>query len=380
MRPEHSLPPSVRIRIPALGTSAGSSLFSALTRTHQIPGHVFPPIIFTAFTTYASTFSVLYLSKPAYRVITREHDISVAGSVDEEPDLVATVDGEGEGLFPDEKSLPVVEATETIIYERKDPHLLRTLLLGIPAPQNPKLSFITFAVNSLLALSAWDLTFRSTYFHPSEDLSFSRIGYVGSNSAKLLVREPRRENWPVTIWYQATTPTIADTHLVDTVPWMTNETDYTQAVTIPRLLPETRYRYFTSSNHTGTFTTAPAPGHAPATGKFTFLTSSCIKARFPYNPLEHPLAIPGLRTLKNASQSLRASFMLFLGDWIYIDVPRRPGTDVESYRAQYRQVYASPDWLDTNNDLPWIHVFDDHGRQPVRIKLHTVLTSCRDRK
>ena len=52
--------------------------------------------------------------------------------------------------------------------------------------------------------------------------------------------------------------------------------------------------------------------------------------------------------------------MLFLGDFIYIDVPHRFGTDVETYRREYRQVYSSPDWPAATANLPWIHVIDDH--------------------
>jgi len=52
--------------------------------------------------------------------------------------------------------------------------------------------------------------------------------------------------------------------------------------------------------------------------------------------------------------------MLFLGDFIYIDVPHRFGTDAETYRREYRQVYASPEWPSVSSDLPWLHVIDDH--------------------
>jgi alkaline phosphatase D len=96
---------------------------------------------------------------------------------------------------------------------------------------------------------------------------------------------------------------------------------------------------------------------------FTFLTSSCIKARFPYNPFtQHPLSIPGFKHMANVIKSIPggAQFMLFLGDFIYIDVPRRFGTTVEDYRREYRQVYASPDWPSVGQNLSWIHVLDDH--------------------
>jgi alkaline phosphatase D len=95
-------------------------------------------------------------------------------------------------------------------------------------------------------------------------------------------------------------------------------------------------------------------------GKFTFLSTSCILPRFPYSPLDHPLAIPGLRHLARKLPELHAQFMLFLGDFIYVDVPQRFGKTKEEYRMQYRQVYASPDWPAVAQNLSWIHVLDDH--------------------
>jgi alkaline phosphatase D len=55
-----------------------------------------------------------------------------------------------------------------------------------------------------------------------------------------------------------------------------------------------------------------------------------------------------------------AQFMLFVGDFIYVDVPKRFGVSVEDYRREYRQVYASPDWPSVGQNLSWIHVLDDH--------------------
>lgn len=103
-------------------------------------------------------------------------------------------------------------------------------------------------------------------------------------------------------------------------------------------------------------------GSIPKHGSFTFLTSSCIKPRFPYNPLDHALAIPGFRYMADVMKSIPggAQFMLFLGDFIYIDVPKRFGTKVEDYRREYRQIYSSPDWPAVGQNLSWIHVLDDH--------------------
>lgn len=267
-------------------------------------------MIFTALGIYASVFAILYLSKSAYKVAATASTVTVTQPADAE----VTENGETTALL--RKPPPTIEATETVVYRRKDPHPLRTLLFGIPSPSNGKLSLATFAINALLALAAWDFTFRTHYYYPNNDLSFSRIGFVGPSSAKLLVREPRFEHWPVTVWYVPDGPTVTTTHLVDVVPSLSNETDFTKVVNIRKLDPETKYRYFTSSNHTGTFTTAPEVGKPPHSGKFTFLTSSCLKPRFPYDPFSHPLSVKGFKILGGMLDELQASFMLFLGDFI----------------------------------------------------------------
>src|SRR5207237_1132497 len=52
-----------------------------------------------------------------------------------------------------------------------------------------------------------------------------------------------------------------------------------------------------------------------------------------------------------------------LGDFIYADVPQRLGKDIEYYRREYRQVYSSPSWPAVSDNVPWIHVIDDHEIQ-----------------
>jgi alkaline phosphatase D len=125
---------------------------------------------------------------------------------------------------------------------------------------------------------------------------------------------------------------------------------------------ETVYDWKTSNGHSGIFTSAPRPGYKTSKngGVFTFLTSSCIIPHFPYNPMDHPLSILGFKHLANLLPSLGAQFMLFLGDFIYADVPLTFGSSVEDFRRDYRQVYASPDWPAVGQNLSWIHVLDDH--------------------
>ncbi|KAL8817436.1 MAG: hypothetical protein Q9191_008149, partial [Dirinaria sp. TL-2023a] len=247
-----------------------------------------------------------------------------------------------------------------------DPQIAWTLLSGLPSPSSPFWTATTIFLNVVAAILTADTIYRAPYLHPSHDLAFARVGFVSDTSARILVREPNTAQLPLYISYRGVQTEFAPR--VDNswksaghVYWLSDDTDFTYTLSIAKLRPSSRYQYAVSNNHTGFFTTAPPSGETwPGTEKMTFLTSSCIKPRFPYNPLAHPLSIPGFKHLAKQLPSLRASFMLFLGDFIYIDVPRRLGYDRETYRREYRQVYASPDWASVSTELPWLHVLDDH--------------------
>ena len=224
------------------------------------------------------------------------------------------------------------------------------------------LSWITLSVNAILVLLTLDVVYTGPILYPSEDLSFARLGYVSSTSATILVREPDDSTAPIYLTFRPLDPpgrwnragVLGPTH---------NKTDHTATLFLKDLDPDTQYQYTLSNNHIGNFTTAPAPGELPRSGnrngKFTFLTTSCIKPRFPYSPFNHPLHIPGLAHLSSLLPSLQAQFMLFLGDFIYIDVPHYHSASPSNYRSEYRRVYASPSWP-TVSSIPWLHVWDDH--------------------
>ncbi|CDO74863.1 hypothetical protein BN946_scf185004.g13 [Trametes cinnabarina] len=53
-------------------------------------------------------------------------------------------------------------------------------------------------------------------------------------------------------------------------------------------------------------------------------------------------------------------FMMFMGDFIYADVPIYFGDDVEAYRRLYRRNYNSPSFRKVYERLPIIHTYDDH--------------------
>lgn len=237
--------------------------------------------------------------------------------------------------------------------------IFRCLLLGLPSPVSILWTFVTVGINILLCLFVADFIHRPRLFYKSSDLSFARVGYVSDSTANILIREPSPSPPTIHIWYRSAPEGIEsqDTwQYAGGIEHLTNGSDFTRALTIRDLVPATRYEYSLSNNHTGSFVTAPPQG----TGKLTFFTSSCIKANFPYNPFSHPLSIAGFRHVATLIPSLHPSFMLFLGDFIYIDVPKRFGFDVEDYRQQYRQVYASKEFSAASQSLPWIHVIDDH--------------------
>lgn len=243
---------------------------------------------------------------------------------------------------------------------------LWSLLTGIPSTTSTVASLATIGVNVLLTALALDFVLRGALLYSTKDLAFSRVGYVSPTTGKILIREPN-DNLPIRVSYQEIDDgDVGPATTVGTLNFLEESTDYTYAVQIPGLKPSTKYRYSLSNNQSGTFTTAPEPGSAES-NKLAFVTSSCIKPNFPYNPFSHPFRIHGVdvltSTLERLGSKIRPAFMLFLGDFIYIDVPWRFGSSVEHYRDEYRRIYSSPSWQippDSPANIPWIHTLDDH--------------------
>ncbi|KAI1776407.1 alkaline phosphatase family protein [Hypoxylon cercidicola] len=317
------------------------------------------PIIYTLFAIYVPTFISSYLTEPKYALVD-EVDVVVKEGILNEDEIV---DGTTDEAVVVEK----VDVKETTAVVPKPLSPIGTLLKGIPSPNSLLLSLLTFLINVACVAMVTDMVYSPRWYYPSHDLSFARVGYVSDTEAKLLIREPDQSKMPITVQVHikdAKPP--FDNPLWQTaggVQWTTNETDYTAVVTIPLSHSKQRvYEWTTSNNHSGEFTAAPKAGAMPELfdGKFTFLSTSCIVPRLPYNPLDHPLAFPGMKHLAKVLPNLGAQFMLFLGDFIYIEVPKRFGDSVENYRQKYRQVYASPDWPAVGQNLSWIHVLDDH--------------------
>lgn len=279
------------------------------------------------------------------------------------------VDGDGDDVGQE------IDVEETIAVEERGPEPLKTLLTGLPSPTALAWTALTFGLNLALVLMTLDFVYRPYLYHQAQDLSFARVGYVGDSTARVLVREPDAGQYPLFASFRYADPPndpLRPGIQHDTawksagrLDWLDESTDFTGTFTIKGLRADIKYQYVVSNNHSGHFTTAPKVGYTTSRiggqGAFTFLHSSCLKNNFPYSPFEHPLSNQGLRYLGQVLQAIEARFMLFLGDFIYIDVPRRHGqSSVEDYRRNYRQIYASPDWADVSRNLPWIHVYDDH--------------------
>ncbi|KAH0445053.1 alkaline phosphatase family protein [Colletotrichum camelliae] len=348
-----------------MGTQAQIAFYSSVALRavsyvflRWFPGPAAVPLsIYTLFVVYVPSFISGYFSEPKYDVVEDDVDVSVKEALVQDENE----DGQNEQLVAEE-----IRIEETIVVkERSRPWV--TLLAGSPSPSSPILSILTFLINAVLIAMTTDFLFRVRQYHPVEDLSFVRLGYVSPSEAKFVLREPDQAMMPVTI----------EIHIKDPQPpfdnplwqiggglrYTDNTTDFTATLTVPLKHSQQRvYEWRTSNNHSGEFVAPPKPGQmsAFADNKFTFLSTSCILPRFPYNPLEHPLAIPGMRHLANILPKLQAQFMLFLGDFIYIDVPKRQGKHEEDYRQKHRHVYASPDWAPVGQNLSWIHVLDDH--------------------
>jgi alkaline phosphatase D len=327
------------------------------------PGPLGLPAVSTLFAIYVPAF-ILSLRKPStYVLIEDKIDVTL-----KEETLIEDVsDSEAPAgqVAPLLTKDVVVEETVTVV--DAPPSLLNVLLTGAPHPSRLLPSLLSFLINLALILGSLDYVFRAHLHYPSEDLSFVRLGYVSHNEARFLLREPDQSLMPVTFEIHIKDPIrTTDNPLWQTaggVNWTGNDTDFTAALTVPLRHAEQRvYEWKTSNGHSGEFLAPPKPGARPLfnNGKFTFLATSCILPRFPYNPLDHPLSIPGMKHLANLLPTLSAQFMLFMGDFIYIDVPQRMGVSAPDYRKKYRQVYASPEWAEVGRNLSWIHVFDDH--------------------
>ncbi|KAK2051882.1 PhoD-like phosphatase [Colletotrichum caudatum] len=224
--------------------------------------------------------------------------------------------------------------------KRRHPGLM--LLLGWTDRASPIASFVTVLLN-----------FLGHLLHHSNDLSFSRVGYVDESTARIVARH----NWsPITYveirWGPSET---REAQAESQTIHLDASNDYVGTFLLGGLQPGTQYTYTTNVGHSGSFETAETSAK-----RWSLISTSCIKPFYPYNPLNHGLQIRDLELLDHYLSTNPADMMPFLGDFIYIDLPVAFGWTKEHYTTAYRQVYASPSWSSALRSLPWLHVYDDH--------------------
>lgn len=245
------------------------------------------------------------------------------------------------------------------------------MLFSLPTSKRV-LTYLNLAINTLLLAACADLAI-TPFFDTAEDATFTRVGAVYPDSVKLVVRYPS-PNDTLSVLYREQSNS--------SLPWkagptlnLTQHSDWAQSVRLTGLWPSTSYEcsfsffcavsYLThptdviaDSNRTALtdlrpipFRTFPDP-HLHTPSFFRFLATSCITPNFPYAGPFNRRTIRGfdylaqyLHAARQPRSNLTQSpieFLLFLGDFIYADVPTYIGDDQEAYRRLYRRNYASP--------------------------------------
>ncbi|WVF67424.1 hypothetical protein IAT40_002180 [Kwoniella sp. CBS 6097] len=233
---------------------------------------------------------------------------------------------------------------------------LLAVICGLPSPSAPLWSLLGVIITLLAPLFSVDFIYRAHYLHQESDLSFSRVGWVTETTADVLTRAPTKEKGCFLHYWIDGSEVVQRTE----VPNLSVMTDHTAAIKLQNLKPGTQYHYNTSLPQvSGSFSARSSDDRKT----FSLLSSSCLKPGWPYNPLAHPLSIQGLthpdKTVDQMDQKPEA--MLFLGDFIYSDLPYPISAYTSSYYRQlYPQVYASPSWSPSLRSIPWLHMFDDH--------------------
>jgi alkaline phosphatase D len=294
---------------------------------------------------------------------------------------------------------------------------LTTILLSLPST-SWRLRKINFIINTLLLLAAADFILFP-YFDTASSITFTRVGAVYPDSAKIVVRYPpvnATEHIVKIVWREAKNTTSKPIG-----PWkdgptliLTRQNDWVGTGLLRGLWPSTPYECkhpqvngawiacafliysdkLSSGNKTDLqyppmpvqFRTFP-DSRLSSGNHFRFIVSSCITPNFPYIPFNsrrikgfdllarYLFPTPSTHALKpnesgkNFSQvasgacfrpqcllssltsvfsskphhglSPSAAFLLFLGDFIYADVPTYIGDDKEAYRRLYRRSYQS---------------------------------------
>ena len=231
---------------------------------------------------------------------------------------------------------------------------------------------------------------------------FTRLGAIYPDRVKLAIRYPHHKDPIHVLWRKVReSPDLQAQPWTLGPPTMLSEVgDWVNSTTISPLWPNTTYecnplsslQWFVSdipSDLLATsdkrflsypptpirFKTFPDP-NLPQSTPFRFIVSSCVKPNFPYAPFKGD-RIKGMDLLADhlwppdstgttvpstvttiplqhqderfvnpphdgTTPSIPTEFMLFLGDFVYADVPYYFGDNLNAYRRLYRRNYQSP--------------------------------------
>lgn len=263
-----------------------------------------------------------------------------------------------------------------------------------------RLRLFSLLVNSFLFLVSVEFV-AEDYLRDAPDTVFTRLGAIYPDRAKLAIRYPGYRDPIHVMWRKVrqTSDPQAQHWVLGPSITLSESADWVNSTTISPLWPNTMYecniftppprclvshvqldslagsdRQFLSYPQSPIkFKTFPDP-NLPNSAPFRFVVSSCMKPNFPYVPFKGN-RIKGMDLLADylwpddskdrivpsttpvplqhqdghianppgrMTPPLPAEFMLFLGDFVYADVPYYFGDSLDAYRRLYRRNYHSP--------------------------------------
>ncbi|KAH9174254.1 PhoD-like phosphatase-domain-containing protein [Lactarius sanguifluus] len=202
-------------------------------------------------------------------------------------------------------------------------------------------SVVTWSINTLLILLAADFVFTPV-FDSATDVTFTRLGAVYPDAVKVTVRYPLFEDGAtghhVRVQWR---PLAAGRRMIDggtlTKLWPSTEYEYTLANIERRILPypisPIRFRTFPDSRTSNGLSLPRIKG-------FDLLADYLFPEPALVNTPEAFSAVQDV--IPTTEHAVPTEFMLFLGDFVYADVPTYHGDSTHAYRRLYRRNYNSP--------------------------------------
>lgn len=252
------------------------------------------------------------------------------------------------------------EKTAEITHTPKH-NIFQILVLSLPTTSS-RLRLSNILINTVLFLVAADLVV-TPFLDTATDATFTRVGAVYPDSVKVVVRYPETSHTrptPFRLVYREITNLNSTTWKDGPQLTFTRDEDWVDTVKVTGLWPNTTYEYALSTGNRTIleyprsrfrFRTSPDPRLSTG-AHFKFVVSSCVYPNFPYRGPLHRRSIRGFDLLAdylyppsvessnvandavtpayNLEASPKAEFMLFLGDFIYADVPVYIGDNKEA--------------------------------------------------